>query len=225
MGFFKFKNISLDSYEANNLVKTSFGTKSDEHIEDNIIKNKYEFVRCYQEALQRQEYGAFLIITGKQYIFAKCYDDGNQGHLLSLTKTFLELEGKESDLTPIQAGNIYKNYGDRFLIFEIDIKKDEMTRKRDMLVRTILNHPTISKEEYQAFKMFLDEYGEVFSRCNFEYSFWDKPKGKLMPVKDLKQIEEFLRNAVDENTKPNTLENGEKIVGVPIKNENKEKIL
>ena len=39
MGFFKFKNISLDSYEANNLVKTSFGTKSDEHIEDNIIIN------------------------------------------------------------------------------------------------------------------------------------------------------------------------------------------
>lgn len=225
MGLFKFKNISLDSYEANNLVKTSFGTKSDEHIEDNIIKNKYEFVRCYQEALQRQEYGAFLIITGKQYIFAKCFDDGNQGHMLSLTKTFLELEGKESDLTPIQANNIYRNYGDKFLIFEIDIKKDEMTRKRDMLVRTILNQPTISKEEYQAFKMFYDEYGEVFSRGKFEYSFWDKPKGKIIPVKSLKQIEELLRNAVDENTKPNTLENGEKIVGVSIKSEEQEKIL
>ena len=52
MGIFKVKNITLDSYETNNLVKSSFGTRSKDHIEDNLVKNRFDFLRCYKDALE-----------------------------------------------------------------------------------------------------------------------------------------------------------------------------
>ena len=225
MGFFKIKNITLDSYQTNNLVKSSFGTKSDDRLEDNIIHNYLEFVRCYQEALKKDEFGAFLIITGNQYVFAKCCDDGEQSHLLSITKAFLELEGKDSNVSVLEASKLYKDYLKKYLIFDFEIKKDEISRKRDKFIRTNLNQSTISKEEYQLFKMFFDEYNEVISRCDFDYSVWDKTTGRIISVGSIYQLEELLRNITDEKTKPNTLENGEKIIGIPLKKEENGKML
>lgn len=225
MGLFKIKNITLDSYQTNNLVKSSFGTRSKDHIEDNLIKNNLEFVRCYQEALRKDEFGAFLIITGNQYLFAKCCDDGEQSHLLSITKAFLELEGKNSDISVLEASKLYKEYLKNYLIFDFEIRKDEITRKRDKFIRTNLNHPSISQEEYKLFKMFFDEYNEVISRCDFDYSIWDKSSGKILPVRSIYQLESLLKNLVDENTKPNRLENGEKIIGIPLKGEETNKML
>lgn len=224
MGFFKVKNISLDSYQTNNLVKSSFGSKSENHIEDNLINNHLEFARCYQEALKKDEFGAFLIITGNQYVFAKCYDDGEQGHLISITKAFLEIEGKNSDISVLEASKIYNNYQKKFLIFDFEIKKDELTRKRDKYIRTNLNH-FISPEEYQLFRRFFDEYNEVISRCDFDYSIWDNYSGKMLSIKTIYQLNNFLNNIVNENIKPNILENGEKIIGIPLKIEETNKKL
>ena len=225
MNLFKLKNVSLDSYETNNLIKTSFGSKSDEHIEDNLVNNRFDFVRCYDKALQKDEFGAFLILTGKQYIFAKCYDDGEQGHMISVAKTFLELEDKNSDISVIKSSDIYREYAKKFLILEFEIKKDEVSRKRDKIIRLDLNHNKISNEEYESFKLFFDEYSDVISKCNFDFSIWDRLSGKILPIKTIYQLDEFLKNNIDENTKAPQLEKGEKIVGIPINNQNFNKML
>ena len=223
MRFFKIKNISLDSYETNNLVKSSFGTKSNDHIEDNLIKSRFDFLRCYEEALRKDEYGFFLIITGKQYIFSRCYDEGEQGHMLSVAKTFLELDGKDSDISVIQSSKIYNEYVKKFLVFELEIKTQPVGRKRDKYFRGNINRETISNEEYQLFKKFLDEYENVIDKCKFEYSIWDKISGKIMPIENFIHFDMFLSSIVNENTKPQELENEEKIVGITLeKDENKQ---
>lgn len=221
----KIKNITLDSYQTNNLVKTSFGTRTNDNLEDNIINGHLSFVRCYEEALRKEEFGAFVIITGNQYIFAKCYDDGEQGHMISVTKAFLELEGKNSDISVLQASKIYSNYAKKFLILELEMRKDEINRRREKIIRANLNQPTISNEEYESFKRFFEEYNEVISKCGFSYSIWDKESGKILPVKNIYHLDELLKSVVDSNTKPNELENGEKIVGVPTNNQNSNKML
>ena len=180
MGLFKVKNITLDSCEANNLVNSAFGNKSNDHIEDNLIKNRFDFVRCYEDALNKMEYGAFLIITGKQYVFARCCDEGEQSHMLSVTKAFLELDGKDSNISVTQSTNIYKEYVKKFLVFELEIKKDPIGRGRDKFFRANLNHENISIEEYQLFKKFYDEYKDVIDRCNFDFSIWDKKTGRIL---------------------------------------------
>lgn len=219
MGIFKVKNITLDSYEKNNLVKSSFGTRSNDHIEDNLVKNRFDFLRCYKDALNKDEYGFFLIITGKQYVFARCYDDGEQGHMISVSKAFLELDGKNSDISVIESSKIYNEYEKKFLVFELEIKKEQIGRHREKFFRGNLNHEKISREEYQLFKKFVDEFKVVIDNSDFKYSIWDKFSGKIMPIRDIDHLDKLLNSIVDENTKPQELENGEKIVGVSLEND------
>lgn len=221
----RIKNISLDSYQTNNLVKSSFGTKTNDHLEDNIINGPLSFARCYEEALQKKEFGAFLIITGNQYIFAKCYDDGDQGHMISVTKAFLELEGKNTDISVLEASRIYSSYAKKFLILELEIRKDEMSRKRDKYIRANLNQSNLSPEEYQSFKRFFEEYQDVISKCGFNYSIFDKKSGKILPIKNIFHLNTLLESVVDENTKAPNLENSEKIVGIPTNNQESNKML
>ena len=211
-----FKDFTLDSKETNSLVQSTYGTRSSDNIEDIIIKGPLKYARCYEEALQKNVFGAFLIITGKQYIFAKCCDDGVQGHLLSVTKTFLELEGKNNDVSIIEASRIYPKYSKKFLIFDLELKKDQFRRRIEKVFRTTLNHSTISKEEFELFKMFYDEYKEVINKSGFNYSVWDKETGKNFTFKNIDQLCNYLYAISDEVVKPNELENGEKIVGIPL---------
>lgn len=219
MGLFKVKNFNLDSYETNNLVKSSFGNRSDDHIDDILIKNRFDFLRCYEDALNKDEYGLFLIITGKQYIFARCCDEGVQGHMLSVAKTFLELDGKDSDISIIESTKIYNEYEKKFLVFELEIKKEPIGRHREKYFRGNLNQENISIEEYQLFKKFLDEYKNVIDNCGFDYSIWDKVSGKILPIRDINHLDILLNSVVDENTKPPMLENDEKMVGITLENE------
>lgn len=225
MGLFNVKNITLDSYETNNLVKSSFGNRSDDHIEDNLIKNRFDFLRCYEDALNKSEYGAYLIITGRQYVFARCCDNGVQGHMLSITKAFLELDGKNSDISIIESFKIYNEYAKKFLVFELEIKKEPIGRHRDKFFRCNLNHETISIEEYQLFKKFLDEYKDVIDNCNFVFSIWDKISGRILPIRDLNHLDMLLNGIVDEKTKSPKLESDEKMIGIQLEKEENKLVL
>ena len=211
-----FNDFTLDGKETNNLVRSSFGTRSKDNLEDVIIDGPLKLARCFEEALHKDIFGAYLIITGHQYIFAKCCDDGVQGHLLSVTKAFLELEGKNNDVSIIEASRIKPKYSKNFLIVDLEIKKDESHRKTEKMFRTTLNHSSISKEEFELFKMFYDEYKIVFDRSDFKYSIWNKETGKIIEFKNIDKLYKFLDAISSELVKPSELENGEKIVGIPL---------
>ena len=218
-------NFTLDSYELNSLVRSSYGSRSDDHIEDTIINGPLAFARCYEEAMHKDEFGAYLIITGNQYIFAKNCDDGVQGHMLSITKTFLELEGKNSDISILEAARINPKYDKNFLIFSFEIKKDKINRRTEKMIRTTLNHSKISKEEYELFHMFYEEYKDAIKYASFDYNVWNKEVGKYVKIKNLDKLDQFLSTIVDENTHPYELENGEKIVGIPLKRQESNNVL
>lgn len=220
-----FNNFSLDSKELNSLVQSTYGNRSDDNVEDILINGPLKFVRCYEEALKQDIFGAYLIITENQYILAKCCDDGKQGHLLSVTKAFLEMEGKNNDVSIIEASRIYPKYSRNFLIFDIEIKKTERSRRSEKTFRTTLNYGSISSEEYEVFKMFYDEYREVLKNCDFTYSIFERMTGMLLPIKNIDHLNRFLCSISDNSIEPPKLENEEKILGIPLSKQKGSQVL
>ena len=136
-----------------------------------------------------------------------------------------ELEGKNSDISVLEASRLYTEYAKRFLILELEMRNEGFLKKRDKTIRANLNQPTISPEEYQSFKNFYNEYKYVLSKCRFDYSIFDKKSGRILPIKNIFYLKSLLKKLIDVNTKPNELENGEKIVGIPTKDQDYKKML
>ncbi len=204
----------LDDYELNSLLHSSYGSKSDEKVEDNLIKTPLEFARFYTESLNSPESGAYLIITDNQYVFAKNCEDGKQGHMLSITKAFLEMQGKDSNIKILEAARIYSEYDKNFLIFSFEIRKDPIHKKLEKVIRTTINLDSITPKEYSSFKSFYDTYKDVITKCGFSFNIWSSSLRKYVPVKNIDNLNNFLTTIVDENHKSYKLHNEEKIIGV-----------
>ena len=219
----------IDSYELNKLMHESYGDKSEEKVEDNLFTGPLDFARFYTEAFQKDEQMAYLILTGKQYIFARNHDNGRQGHILSITKAFLEMEEKNPDISLLQASKIYSKYDKNFLIFSIEIRKDYGKRKYEQLVRAMTRSGSISPEEYNSFKYFYDIYNDVFKKTNLSFNFWNSKVGKYIPIKNIDKLNDYLFSIIDEKAKPFDLGVEEKIIGVQTNymnntNENRKRI-
>lgn len=203
----------LDDYELNMLMHESFGTRHDSSLEDTLINNQYEFIRFYEEGLKYQNNGAYLIITDKQFIFSKNGEDGKQGHMLSIVKTFLELQGKKNDVTLLESSRMYPEYDKNYLIFSFEVEKDQKSRSLEKRMRTQINRP-LSPKEYLSFKTFYDIYGQIIDKCGFEFNIWDTKTHKYVPIKSIHKLLDYLSLNVDEEVKTPTLKGGEKILGV-----------
>lgn len=217
----------LDSYELNRLMHDSFGDKSDEKVQDNLFTGPLDFARFYTEAFQKDEQMAYLILTGNQYVFARNHDNGRQGHILSITKAFLEMEGKNPDVTLLQASRLYSKYDKNFLIFSIEIRKGD--RKYEQLMRAMTRSGTISPEEYNSFKVFYDTYRDALKKSNLSFNLWNSKVGKYIPIKNIDKLNDYLFTMIDVSAKPFDLGVEEKIIGVQTNymaksNENKKKI-
>ena len=217
----------LDSYELNKLMHESYGDKSDEKVQDNLFTGPLDFARFYTEAFQKDEQMAYLILTGNQYVFARNHDNGRQGHILSITKAFLEMEGKNPDVTLLQASRLYSKYDKNFLIFSIEIRKGD--RKYEQLMRAMTRSGTISPEEYNSFKVFYDTYRDALKKSNLSFNLWNSKVGKYVPIKNIDKLNDYLFTMIDVNAKPFDLGVEEKIIGVQTNymaksNENKKKI-
>lgn len=217
----------LDSYELNRLMHDSFGDKSDEKVQDNLFTGPLDFARFYTEAFQKDEQMAYLILTGNQYVFARNHDNGRQGHILSITKAFLEMEGKNPDVTLLQASRLYSKYDKNFLIFSIEIRKCD--RKYEQLMRAMTRSGTISPEEYNSFKVFYDTYRDALKKSNLSFNLWNSKVGKYIPIKNIDKLNDYLFTMIDVSAEPFDLGVEEKIIGVQTNymaksNENKKKI-
>ena len=217
----------LDSYELNRLMHDSFGDKSDEKVQDNLFTGPLDFARFYTEAFQKDEQMAYLILTGNQYVFARNHDNGRQGHILSITKAFLEMEGKNPDVTLLQASRLYSKYDKNFLIFSIEIRKGD--RKYEQLMRAMTRSGTISPEEYNSFKVFYDTYRDALKKSNLSFNLWNSKVGKYIPIKNIDKLNDYLFTMIDVSAEPFDLGVEEKIIGVQTNymaklNENKKKI-
>ena len=157
---------------------------------------------------------AYLILTGNQYIFARNHDNGKQGHILSITKAFLEVEGKNPDISLVQASKIFSKYDKNFLIFSIEIRKDEEKRRYEQLVRAMTRSGSISPEEYNSFKFFYDTYKDVFKKSKFSFNFWNSKVGKYIQIKNIEKLNDYLFSIIDEKKRPFDLGVEEKIIGV-----------
>lgn len=204
----------IDSYELNKLMHESFGDKSEEKVEDNLFTGPLDFARFYTEAFNKKEQMAYLILTGNQYIFARNHDNGKQGHILSVTKAFLEVEGKNTDISLMEASKIFSRYDKNFLIFDIEIRKDERKRRYEQLVRAMTRTGSISPEEYNSFKVFYDTYRDVFKRSNISFNFWNSKESKYIPIKNIDKLNNYLFTIIDEKKRPFDLGVEEKIIGV-----------
>ena len=182
-----------------------------------IIKDSYDFLKQLKET--QEHLGACLIITGKQYVFIKYPIDEEQGKTLAVLRTILEMEGKNSDISSIDASKIYSEYDDKFLMFEIEINKDEKTFK------AIMNYNGISKEELELFKMFYDEYREVLKKCNLTYSIHEKTADRIVPIIGIDRLLKYITAAYNASVEPPELKNGEKILGVPLNIMDKKQII
>ena len=159
----------LDNYELYEMMTYAYGNHSDDKVEDNLFNGPLGFARFYQDAFTQKNSMAYLILTGKQYIFARNCGEGKQGHILSITKAFLEMEGKNPDITLVGASKIYHRYDKNHLIFSIEIRKDEARRRYEQVMRATISKGVISPEEYRSFKAFYDEYREVLKKSNLTY--------------------------------------------------------
>ncbi len=215
----------LDGYELNSLLRSSYGSESDDKVEDNLINTPLQFARFYTEALNNPESGAYLIITDNQYVFAKNCDDGKQGHMLSITKAFLEMQGRDSNIKVLEAARIYNEFDKNFLIFSFEIRKDPIHKKIEKVMRTMINKSFITPKEYISFKTFCDTYKDVITKCGFTFSIWSNTTRKYVPIKNISQLDAYLTTIVDENSKSYKLKDEERIVGVSTNSSNNKIIL
>ncbi len=202
----------LDSYELFRIKKEAYGDgTNNQNIDEDLIKNVYDFARFYENGKEYSENGATVVFTGKQYIFLKNGDNGQQGHVNSFARIYLAMEGDNSKLSFIEACRVAGERDRKYLRMTFEA---EDGKYRDMYKSIrVFFYGEISQEELASFKAFYDQYEPIIDTIQFSYFVRDEKTKSGADVRSMEELYEYLKTIVDENKVPYESPRGELIIG------------
>lgn len=202
-----------NSFDDYTLETDAYGDGGDDFsFGDSLINSQYDFVRYYQNATKYSENGATVVFTGKQFVFLKNGNDGQQGHVFSFARTYLALQGDHSELGFTDACRVESNNDKKYMTMTFEAEGGPGHE----IYKSIRFYPRIplSPQEYASFELFCSIYGDVIKKCQFPFFVYDKVSKETLDIYDLDTLCEFLRNNIDEKAVPYENPKGERIVGV-----------
>lgn len=175
--------------------------------------------------------GAYLAITGKQYVLAFNYDYGLGEHVISAAKIFSEISGKK-----LVRENFYsmRNKLEKESSIITALLRYEYFNDNENSISVLkgsidfyLGDKKFNSSEIEMFLQFYDDYGYQIRRVCHNYNFSvvlsysdEKEKFGLDISKDLENVKKYILSHRNDNVKDYFEENNitERIIGIKKKN-------
>lgn len=202
----------LNSYDQYKLTNEAYGIDEDNLTDSyRIMTTPEDFIGFFKRKGDGSDNGAILILTGKQYIFRINGKNGRQGHIFSFAKSYLEMEGKQSELTLAEASRITINRENNYINFTIEAE----TSDNGYLYKNIFaNIPLkgISREEFESFKIFYNTFKEVIEKAHFNFDV--RVRGEIIHIDGIDGLYHYLESIINDKKASFEYKDGEKIIGV-----------